>query len=85
MQSHASWVTGSLDQQLAQLASSCSLIRCQKEHGLLGQLLAYPVVPDELDDLAGIGVLVRRLGQPADHSLVVGTTSAPLPDIGGCK
>ncbi len=80
MQSHASWVTGSLDQQLAQLASSCGLIRCQKGHGLLGQLLAYSIVPDELDDLAGIGVLVRRLGQPADHSLGCWYMSAPFPD-----
>ncbi len=45
---------------------------------LLGQLLAYPVVPDELDDLARVGVLVGRLGQPTDHSLGCGTVSAPF-------
>ncbi len=33
--------------------------------------VTHPVVPDELDDLAGVRVLVGGLGQPADYGLVV--------------
>ena len=83
MQSHASWVTGSLDQQLAQLASSCGLIRCQGERSLLGQLLLTPSSRMSWMISQGLVSLSVVWANRQITALVVGTVSAPFPDTGG--
>ena len=70
-------MTGSRDQQLAQFASSCRRVSERPRVECRAWFaVTHPVIPDELDDLAGVRVLVGRLGQPADHGLVVSLVSS---------
>jgi len=59
---------GSLDQQLAQLASFYLTVNI---FALIedGSLTTHPIIPNELDNLTRICILVRGLRQPADDRL----------------
>jgi hypothetical protein len=85
-QSQGSWVTGSRDQQLAQFSFSCHLVRRELSQ-VMGRASTYTIIPDELNDFAWVGLLVRGLCQPAHNRLRVGSHVSSSQDAvrWGCR